>query len=194
MINVKIQQIEIPAELKSIFDMDIGMLTDVIEEIALKARQHWVNLADSNLHRTKREYTQGISEKPEMQPGSATLTLTGLIPDIVENGRDEINLRDVLLVENGRDEINLRDVLLGVNTPVGGGPGTKKQAKDGHYYRTIRFKRKSAGSAYRTISEKVPEGWIRPRTEGEHFVDQVADYVGSIAAETFQTFVDNLGK
>jgi len=179
MINVKIQQIEIPAELKSIFDMDIGMLTDVIEEIALKARQHWVNLADSNLHRTKREYTQGISEKPEMQPGSATLTLTGLIPDIVENGRDEINLRDVLL---------------GANTPVGKRPGTKKQAKDGHYYRTIRFKRKSAGSAYRTISEKVPEGWIRPRTEGEHFVDQVADYVGSIAAETFQTFVDNLGK
>lgn len=209
---IVVRNIEIPEGLQVLFSADMSMFMPVLVDIAEQARLHWINLADDKLHTTKGEYIDGICDEAALEPGRATLTLEGLIPDIVENGRSEINLRDFLL--NGPNAA-----------------GKVKLSKTGHKYRPIFFrimtsempasvKRKSkkllpgeglkdvssgskfkgmvkAGRVYgnfRTISDNVLDGWIRPQTEGVHFAEQVGDFVVKIAPQTFQKFVENLGK
>lgn len=108
----------------------------ILEDIAESARNHWLGLAGSAFHTTRRDYIAGI-QPVEMKPGMAVIALVGVLPN---------------LLENGMDEQDLRDTLLGPNVPVApfGQRGKRLSAgKDGSigYYRAIPFRHSTPGSS-----------------------------------------------
>ena len=138
----------------SILDqIDEGAVDQVLANIAESARKKWIDLA-GELATTRRDYVNGI-QAVDMAPGVATISLLGVLPNIVENGMPATDLRDTLL---------------GPNVPVAepGSPG-KRQAKDGHFYRAIPFshgtptsggaKGAPMGSAYK--GQLGPEGAMK---------------------------------
>jgi len=48
-------------------------------------------------------------------------------------------------------------------------------------------------STFRTISEAVPEGWIRPPTNPRHFAKRTQDFIARMAPKAFQAFVGQIG-
>ena len=93
-------------------------LTGIIKDIAEAARTEWLRLAGSMLHTTRQTYINGI-QPTVMASGMATISLLGVLPDIVENGMSETDMRTTLLGPNA----------LG-----------KHRSEEGYYYRAIPFR------------------------------------------------------
>ena len=108
-------------------------LTQVVGSIAESARGKWKSLADSNLSGSRRDYIRGI-QPVRLGRLRATVTLVGVLPN---------------LIENGMPQVDMRDTLLGPNVPVApaGQPG-KRQGKNGpdHFYRSIPFRHATPGT------------------------------------------------
>lgn len=112
----------------------------VIADIADAARAEWIRIAGAALHRTRRDYLAGI--QPVMREGSvATISLVGVLPN---------------LIEQGMGEVDLHDTLLGSGVPVAppGSPGKRQRYKrnadgtmspDG-FFRAIPFRHGTPGT------------------------------------------------
>jgi len=271
MIEIKNLEIGLPANL--IAGLPDSIVMKALEDVAEAARAEWIRLAGAGLHTTRQSYINGI-QPVVMAPGMATITLVGVLPNVIEQGMPILDLRTTLLGPNAKG---------------------KHKAKEGHYYRAIPFRHATPGSAgqqeeaegvgrviganvgipmgksyagvvadakqlgrevykkakrlrasvsaphtqtrwggrlaekaagtpklrehhatdiyagmvrmekvygggkpqshymtFRTISEKVPVGWIRPATEGKHYAESVGKFVGEIAPATFAAYVAGL--
>jgi hypothetical protein len=72
----------------------------VLENVANAARAKWIKLAGEKLFTTRRDYLRGI-QQVEVLPGvQVGVALLGVLPNIVENGMEETDLRDTLLGPN----------------------------------------------------------------------------------------------
>lgn len=104
-----------------------GIVRDVMDG----ARDKWIQLANENLHTTRDTYARAIQEV-EYAEGTATLTLLGLLANIIEHGMPTTDLRDTLL---------------GPNVPEAPfGQKGKRRAEAGHYYRAVPFRHQIPGS------------------------------------------------
>lgn len=104
----------------------------VLRQIANAARTEWIRLAGEKLHTTQAAYISGL-QPIEMHPGEAVVTLLGVLPNVLEQGMPQTDMRTTLL---------------GANVPVAG-PGQKSgkhmNAKGG-YYRAIPFRHRTPGA------------------------------------------------
>lgn len=108
-------------------------LTQVLSDIAESVRKKWKDLAGKRLYTSRRDYVRGI-QPVELAHLRATITLVGVVAN---------------LVENGMPETDLRDTLLGPNVPVApfGLPGKRQGSEhEGHYYRAIPFRHATPGT------------------------------------------------
>ncbi len=106
----------------------------VVDDLADRAQAEWIRIAGAALHSSRRDYLDGI--EPVVREGStATISLVGVLPN---------------LIEQGMDEVDLHDTLLGPDVPVAppGSPGKRQRYKrnadetmspDG-YFRAIPFR------------------------------------------------------
>lgn len=98
------------------------------------ARSKWLELAQDELHSTSRDYAQGIGQPEVAQDGrSVRLELAGVIPNMVEQGWPEHDLRDTVL----------------------GGPATLV-SKAGNRYARIPFRHGTPGSSGRNVGRPMP--------------------------------------
>lgn len=88
----------------------------------------------------------------------------------------------------------------GGRLPAGIAPKLREHHKTDIYSGMIRQQaayKKSVQATYmtfRTISTRVPEGWIRPPTQPRHFAKQTAQWVSRMAPQAFQAYVDGINK
>lgn len=96
---VTIQGLEamIPEELMVPFTQEA--VDAILADVADATRDWWVAEAMAELHGTKADYIAGL-QPVEMNPGQAVLALVGVLPNIVEQGQDRIDLRTTLLGPN----------------------------------------------------------------------------------------------
>jgi len=115
-------------------------LAALLEDIANAARAKWIKLAGDGLKTTRQSYIAGIQEV-EMGEGTATVSLVGVLPNIVENGMEAIDLRTTLL---------------GPNVPVApfGQPG-KRLSKAGGFYRAIPFRHGTPGNEQQNVGPQM---------------------------------------
>lgn len=74
-------------------------LQTLLEDLAESARNHWIGLADAEFFTTKRDYIHGI-QPVTTQAGQATISLVGVLPNLLENGMSERDLHETLLGPN----------------------------------------------------------------------------------------------
>lgn len=119
---VEIHNLEdvVPAEILDLFPASV--LHELLADLADAARSEWIRLAQSRLNTSRGDYIRGI-QPVVMGIGQATVSLVGVVPHIVEDDTDTMDLREILL---------------GPQVPIGS-PG-KKEAADGGFYRSIPFK------------------------------------------------------
>ena len=68
----------------------------LVADIAEKAQEEWIRVAGAALHTSRRDYLDGI--QPVVGNGSvATISLVGMIPNLIEPGMSEVDLHDTLL-------------------------------------------------------------------------------------------------
>lgn len=67
-----------------------------LRAIGAAARAEWISLAGSELKSSSRDYIQGISE-PKFSERSVQIQLTGMLPNMVEQGWPETDLRTTVL-------------------------------------------------------------------------------------------------
>jgi hypothetical protein len=239
----------------------VGVLSDgfveaVLDDLGSIARARWIQEAQQELHATRQDYISGISEV-QAQPGVRFVTLEGWLPNAVENGLDEYDLRETLLHGPSARQsaagyayayIPFRHGTPGstglAGTPMGmayaaagensrsGGPLGADQArqfgaeiykrakrlrgrrmtesqvqrafgegsvllrphhKSSIYAGMVRgrksYKNEKTGktttqsqyTTFRTISERVTEGWIHPGITARHLSARVADYLRTVA-------------
>lgn len=103
----------------------------ILNAVADSARAEWIRLAMRELHTTQADYVAGI-QPVNMQPGIATISLVGELPNLLEHGMD-------------RQE--LHDTLLGPKVPtVPRGQRGKHKSADGGVYRAIPFRHSVPGT------------------------------------------------
>lgn len=128
----------VPAEIFGLLSEDA--IQSIVEELADAARAEWVRIAGAELRTTRRDYLAGI--QPVVREGSvATISLVGMLPN---------------LIEQGMDEVDLHDTLLGPNVPVAplGERGKHQRWRRGPdeteepdgYYRAIPFRHSTPGT------------------------------------------------
>lgn len=112
----------------------------IVGDLADAARAEWIRIAGAALHKSRRDYLAGI--QPVVREGSvATISLVGMLPN---------------LIEQGMDEVDLHDTLLGPDVPVAppGSPGKRQRYKrnadgtmspDG-FFRAIPFRHGTPGT------------------------------------------------
>ena len=100
-------------------------VNEILLDIADAARAEWIKIAQKELFSSRRDYIQGIMQV-RFKPGVAVITLVGVLPNLIENGMDEMDMHDTLLGP-------------GVEVSPPGSPG-KHVRKDGGYYRAIPFR------------------------------------------------------
>jgi hypothetical protein len=67
----------------------------ILRGVAASARSMWISLAQSRLHSTSRDYIQGIQE--DISDSHATISLEGMLPNMIEQGWVGGDLRQWLL-------------------------------------------------------------------------------------------------
>jgi len=124
----------IPEDLLAPFSQEAidAILADVMDA----ARDWWIAEAKADLHMTRGDYIDGI-QPVEMSPGQGAIALVGELPNIVENGQDQVDMRTTLL---------------GPNVPISP-PGERgkhlsidPRTFETGYYRAIPFRHSGAGS------------------------------------------------
>jgi hypothetical protein len=78
------------------------MMGRILDDIATAARAKWVSLARSELNTMRQAYIQGISEVQKIGNKARVITLTGRMPNAVENGMPAFDLRETLLNQRSR--------------------------------------------------------------------------------------------
>lgn len=112
-----------------------GEVSRFVGGLASAARTRIVGMAQSSLKTSARDYIAGVTEV-EMKGKVATIALTGVVPNMVENGWPATDLRLTLL-----------------------GPGAKnaKTGKDGSRYNTVPFRHGTPGSSGRNVGRQMPK-------------------------------------
>ena len=207
--KIEIKNIEIPIEIEKLLSIDLDKLTEVLGNIAESARVNWMNLADTELATTKRAYQAGISESVDLQPGIATISLVGALPNVIENGMAETDLRDLFLkggkVKTAKSggkykHIFFRMLLSSMPPSVAKKarkmiPGLKMSGElsKGSIYEGMTKKSGGAGyGTYRTISENVKDGWIRPETTGKDLASEVQSFIVNMVPEAIDEFLKGM--
>lgn len=104
-----------------------------LRAVGSAARTEWVRLAQQELKTTARDYIRGIQEL-EVSENKVSITLTGVLPNMVEQGWAATDLRKTLL----------------------GPDSNAKIAKDGSRYNTVPFRHASPGSSGRNTGRPMP--------------------------------------
>jgi hypothetical protein len=113
----------IPQQLVELLGEDA--IAAILSQIANAARAEWIRLAGKELFTSRRDYINGI-QPVAFEPGQATISLVGELPNIVENGMSQTDMHDTLL---------------GPKVPVvAPGERGKHKKKGGGYYRPIPFR------------------------------------------------------
>lgn len=113
----------IPQEVMS--QLSDGAVMEILQDLADAARYEWIRIAQAELFSTRRDYIAGI-QKVRYEPGKATITLSGVLPNIIEKNQDAYDMHDTLL---------------GTNVPVAPlGQRGKHKSLDGGFYRAIPFR------------------------------------------------------
>lgn len=256
----------LPAELQALHP---SIFEGLVENIAEAARDEWIRLAGAELFTSRRDYINGI-QPVRFANGVATITLLGVVPNIVEQGMQETDMRDTLLGPDvplvpegsrgkhlvikpdgrtgfyrvvpfrhatpgttgavgqpmgrqyrgheavadaeqlGQDVYNAAKKLKatksdpykgmqwGERLPAGLAPKLRAHHKTDIFAGMVRERKKyeratqSQYKTFRTISTLVTEGWIRPKTEGRHFAQKVADHVQKLAPKVFQSYTGGI--
>lgn len=128
---IQIRQIDelIPPELTA--GLRPEAVTNVLTNIAVAARNHWIGLASDDPSSFRNDYIAGIQDV-SMRPGTAVIALVGEVPHMLEDGRTNEDMRDFLL----GPEVPI--------TPVG--ERGKHRNKEGGYYRAIPFRHVTPGA------------------------------------------------
>lgn len=127
----------LPAENLIPVELTMALTPEVIDQVILdvmsSARAFWIAQAGLRLHSTLRDYVDGIREVV-MERRGASITLAGVLPN---------------LIEGGMSAYDMHDTLLGPQVPISAGPGQrgKRQNKDGGFYRAIPFRHQVPGTA-----------------------------------------------
>jgi hypothetical protein len=87
----------LPEALVHVLSDDI--VTALVADIAEAARSEWIRLVGENLHSTGQDYITGL-QPVEVADGTASITLVGVLPNLLENGMSETDLHDTLLGPN----------------------------------------------------------------------------------------------
>lgn len=106
----------------------------IVAGLGAAARQRWISLAQSELRSTSRDYVQGIQEV-EVKGNVASITLVGVLPNMIERGWPATDLRRTLLGPNSR----------------------AKTAADGSRYNVIPFRHGTPGTGGRNVGNAMPE-------------------------------------
>ena len=103
----------------------------VVGDLMAGARAFWIQRAGEKLSSSRRDYINGIQEV-ELAEGAASVTLTGAM---------------AMMVEDGVGPFDMHDTLLGPNVPVAG-PGQKGKRVNakGQFYRAIPFRHQTPGT------------------------------------------------
>lgn len=131
--KIEIMNIEdlVPSDILAAFTP--GAVNEIVKDIADAARHEWIRIAGEELFTTRRDYLNGI-QPVVFKDGTATIALVGQLPN---------------LIEDGMDEIDLHDTLLGPKVPIAAGPGRfgKQISLDGGFHRAIPFRHGTPGTA-----------------------------------------------
>lgn len=129
LIEVDIPEI-IPAEILAVLDESV--IQEIIALLANKARNHWLGLADKDLHTSRNDYKDSI-QNVELMPGMAVISLVGQPANIIENGLGVVDLREWLL---------------GARVPVApfGQRGKRQHSSGEGFYRAVPFRHQTPGT------------------------------------------------
>lgn len=108
-------------------------LQRALRTIGAAAREHWVTLAKRELHTTAQDYIKGIQDI-QSDGMRVTISLVGVVPNMVEQGWDARDLRETLLGPNSR----------------------AKTSADGNRYNVIPFRHGTPGSGGRNVGKPMP--------------------------------------
>lgn len=87
----------IPEELLAPFTEEA--IDAVLADVAEATRDWWIAEAQAELHSSRADYIHGL-QPVEFSPGQAVIALVGVVPNIVEQGQEQIDLRTTLLGPN----------------------------------------------------------------------------------------------
>lgn len=87
----------IPEELLAPFTQEA--VDVILEDVANSTKDWWAAEAQAELHSSKGDYIRGLQDV-EMSPGQAVLALVGVVPNIVEQGQGQTDMRTTLLGPN----------------------------------------------------------------------------------------------
>lgn len=130
MITVNDIRINVPASLMAGVSQEA--LTQVAKNIATGARAKWKSLATAGLKTSRQDYLGGL-EEVVTGDGFATVSLLGMLPNLIENGMPATDLRSTLLGP-------------GVAVAPRGQKGKRETAKGNEYYRSIPFRHQTPGT------------------------------------------------
>ena len=120
----------IPTEVAVLMDERIA--EPILRDIAEAARDKWIQLAGKRFKTTRQDYISGL-QPIAFSPGQAVITLLGVLPNILEQGQEGMDLYKTLL---------------GPNVPlVPLGERGKHPAADGGEYRAIPFRHSVPGAS-----------------------------------------------
>lgn len=142
-VTIEILQLEAIERMGQILHDDI--VDAIAAKVAKAARAEWIRLAgDSTLTTTRRDYIYGIQPVHKEGKGRYRISLVGVLPN---------------LLEKGMAQKDLRETLLGPNVPVvgpGQKGGKKERAEGKGYYRSVPFQH--AGPSASGAGGLVPMG------------------------------------
>lgn len=110
-----------------------GDVRKALIALSAAARAEWIAQASDHLKSTSRDYIQGIGE-PVVAEKSATIQLTGTLPNMVENGWPETDLRKTVLTSPHA-----------------------RTAKDGSKYLAVPFRHGTPGTGGRNVGNPMPK-------------------------------------
>lgn len=125
MITMVSPNLVIPPEVFEVLSQE--QVQTVLENIMASARNHWIKLAGARLTSTRQDYLAGLQDV-EFQPGVGTITLLGVLPNLLEQGMERTDLHGTLLGPNVP------------TVPAGKGLKGKHAKKGGGFYRAIPFR------------------------------------------------------
>lgn len=102
---------------------------NIVRALADMARAEWIRLAQKRLNTTKQDYIAGIGEMQFTGSGasaSASVELTGVLPNMIESGWAGGDLRETVLGPTSR---------------------SRKMSKAGHWYAAVPFSHATSGAS-----------------------------------------------
>lgn len=123
LVNINVSNL-IPPELRQRFAQREQVAARVVAELANAAREFWSTEAGRKLGSTASAYQQGI-QRVELAGRKASIALTGMLPNMLEQGWDGGDMRETL---------------------CGPGARNRKQGADGSWYNTVPFRHQGPGT------------------------------------------------